>query len=44
MRQPPGEEIEFIANDAMTDQEMAHLVRSDLVLILGERLAVAEPA
>ncbi len=36
--------IEFIANDAMTDQEMAHLVRSDLVLILGERLAVTDPA
>ena len=36
--------IEFIADDAMTDQEMAHLVRSDLVLILGERLAVTDPA
>ncbi len=36
--------IEFIADDAMTDQEMARLVRSDLVLILGERLTVTEPA
>ena len=36
--------IEFIADDAMTDDEMARLVRSDLALILGERLAIAEPA
>lgn len=36
--------IDFIADDAMTDQEMARLVRGDLVLILGERLAVTEPA
>ncbi len=36
--------IDFIADDAMTDQEMARLVRGDLALILGERLAVTEPA
>ena len=36
--------IEFIADDAMTDQEMARLVRSDLALILGKQLAVTEPA
>lgn len=35
--------IEFIADEAMTDREMARLVRDDSALMLGERATVAEP-
>ncbi len=35
--------IEFIADEAMTNREMARLVRDDSALMLGERATVAEP-